>query len=344
MNKEQINFKIDKKTRYIVEGKLSEGLIAVRDTLINKVGYANENLEIVIPCTFKNGFDFNDGLAKVQEPETNLCGFINKSGELVYPYIHNLNNFFSEGLAKVQDPITKLYGFKDKSGDLVIPYMYADAGDFSEGLAWVINPDTGLTGYIDHDNNVKIPFRDITQARSFRDGRACVCDRIQKYSFIDKDGRFIITGLLTPPSDFSDGRSRIMDNWYDGEYGYIDENGKAIIEYKYGYAENFMDGVAVVSQRKYSFEVIDRNGKTLGEAASLNEAHKLRESIIGKKEEISINFGTYYVFEISLGEQSIEVVGNTEEEIKDRIKSLLNHLEEENRDYLDYLDSTSPKM
>ena len=75
-----------------------------------------------------------------------------------------------------------------KTGAEVIPCQFDYAGDFSEGLAIVeINKNKG---FIDKTGKIVIPCK-YRMVRNFSEGLACVF--IDKWEFIDKVGRTIIT-------------------------------------------------------------------------------------------------------------------------------------------------------
>lgn len=90
-----------------------------------------------------------------------------------------------------------------------------------------------------------------------------------RISFIDKKGKeeFVLEPHngkeITEVSSFSDGRATIKTD--DGKYGFIDKNGKVVIEPKYDDATDFIDGVAFVAKIKNKEDVdyikIDKSGK-----------------------------------------------------------------------------------
>lgn len=74
--------------------------------------------------------------------------------------------------------------------------------------------------------------------------------------FIDKNGNTVIDFKYDYASDFSEGLAVVKK---DGKYGYIDKNGDAIIDFKYTTTRWFGDGLAFIrSDSEYGF--IDKEG------------------------------------------------------------------------------------
>lgn len=59
-------------------------------------------------------------------------------------------------------------------------------------------------------------------------------------------------------SSFNDGLARVK---IGGKYGFINKNGKKVIDNKYESTSNFSDGLALVMTDEESFEFIDYDGK-----------------------------------------------------------------------------------
>ena len=82
----------------------------------------------------------------------------------------------------------------------------------------------------------------------------------EKWGYINPDGKLIINASFDDCRDFKDGLA--MAN-YKGKWGYIDKSGKTIIDHKYRSVHEFSDGLAKVQNfaKKYGF--IDRSGNEL---------------------------------------------------------------------------------
>ena len=94
---------------------------------------ASRESEMINTGWTKRG-DFFSGLARVQDDNTDKYGFIDKTGKVVIPCKWKDAWDFHEGLAPVKDANGK-WGYIDKTGKLVIPCQWEDAGYFHEGRA-----------------------------------------------------------------------------------------------------------------------------------------------------------------------------------------------------------------
>ncbi len=247
-------------------------------------GYANEDGDIVIPCQWKDADAFFENLAFVKDVNDRY-GFIDKTGHIVIPCQWKDADEFEDGLARVQDFSDKWY-YIDKKGATV----WEDVGPMKEGLARVCDSN-GKYGYIDDKMHLFIPCQ-WKKAYDFCEGLAAVLDFSGKYGFIDKNGKTVIPcewksvffafkNGLTKVQDFeeewkyidkngeiiwenvgaiSDGLIRICDTV--GKYGYIDIDRNVVIPCQWDAAEDFCDGLAIVSDyEKHIKNFIDKSGK-----------------------------------------------------------------------------------
>lgn len=104
------------------------GMARIKDDNTDLFGFIDKTGKVVIPCKWKDNYDFGsilEGLAEVVDAN-DLHGFIDKTGAVVIPCkwnsIGDVNEYF-EGLMIVQDA-NGLYGFINKSGKLIIPCKY----------------------------------------------------------------------------------------------------------------------------------------------------------------------------------------------------------------------------
>lgn len=86
----------------------------------------------------------------------------------------------------------------------------------------------------------------------------------------EKTSTVTATVLVEPTYEdamgFSDGLAAVKK---DGKWGYIDETGKVVIDFKYSYAENFGEGYALVTRSRgsgffanqHDFYIVDKTGK-----------------------------------------------------------------------------------
>jgi hypothetical protein len=96
---------------------------------------------------------------------------------------------FHEGLAVVAKGET--FGFIDLSGKQIIPITYSNAKSFSNQLAPVCN-NKMQWGFIDKTNKTILPFQ-YSYADSFDEGTARVM-KAGKWMYIDKTGKVVKDG------------------------------------------------------------------------------------------------------------------------------------------------------
>jgi hypothetical protein len=143
-------------------------------------------------------------------------------------------------------------GYINRSGQVVIAPKFESAEDFREGLARVY---VGAeAGFIDRNGKFVIAPQ-YTTATAFEGGRALV-SKEGKYSLIDKQGKTVAEIPYRVLGDFHDGlatvqRARSTDangNTVPSAYGYINRDGKVVIEPRFMPAGPFPDdgkGLAV---------------------------------------------------------------------------------------------------
>ncbi len=199
---------------------------------------------------------------------------------------------FSQGLFIVRNADGK-YGFSDKNGDTLIECKYDYVEDFSNGLALVKNNpvykvvDTngvlfsldeydqsprfrhdmgehhsGLPviikqwhcSYISSSGDVvlEIPYQD---AGSFENGKAMVFEG-DRINYISKNGL-----ILGEWIEKSDDYHAIKSN---DKFGFIDKNGKLVIDYQFLDAKDFVNGYAQVSNGTY-WAIIDKKGTRISD-------------------------------------------------------------------------------
>ncbi|MFK7833726.1 MAG: WG repeat-containing protein [Winogradskyella sp.] len=102
-----------------------------------------------------------------------------------------------------------LYGFIDNKGNVIVQPQYTSTGIFSEGLCAVTKRQVNKTllGYIDAKGNLVIPLRFqqyLHEASDFKEGMAVV--RLNnKSGYIDKNGKIIVEPTLYKGYPFNSG-------------------------------------------------------------------------------------------------------------------------------------------
>jgi len=121
------------------------------------------------------------------------------------------------------------FGFIDRSGKVVIPPKFDRVEEFRDNRSVVYIGSNA--GYIDPTGHVVIPAV-FSTASNFEQGRALV-SRDGKYSVIDTQGKTIAEIPYRVLGDYSAGLAvvqRPRSGTTPGAYGYIDRDGKVVIE------------------------------------------------------------------------------------------------------------------
>ena len=224
-----------------------------------KWGYCDTSGALVIPVQFSNTTFFNEGVAGVEI--NGKWGFINTSGKIVVQPVYDKIGHFSQGLAVVAK--NGLYGYINLKGEEVIKLQYVNAKAFENGFAQVWEKYTSIK----YNKNsigriINLKGEIVTDAKydiddTFSNGL---------FSFWLPEGELLL-GLMntkgqtiTPPiyneiSSFNNGLARVMvykeDNNFKEfypNYGYINTNGKEVVNVGLAKASEFYEGLAVVAR------------------------------------------------------------------------------------------------
>lgn len=136
----------------------------------------------------------------------------------------------------------KKYGFIDQQGDWVVEPIYDDARSFHDGLAAVKSEQK--YGFINTNGDLVIPPVHDSSYSNFSEGLVIV-GSLSSQRFIDKNGNFINDKTYGYARDFSDGLA-VVSNVFGGEQGYIDKRGNWVVQPVYDMAYDFNEGVAAV--------------------------------------------------------------------------------------------------
>lgn len=255
------------------------GYIDTKGEMVIAANYLNattfsEGLAFVVEeggcptCIDKNGekvFDlpqaqlagkFCDGLALFNIPDgedDGLFGYVDKDGKEVIKPQFEMADDFSEGLALVFNG--RQHGYINKKGEMVIKPQFEMASPFSEGLAAVSNGE--LYGYVNQKGQMVIPFQ-YEDALPFYEGFAGV-QLNGKWHFINTKGEMMKTTKegFEIIGSFSNGVAPVKK---DGLFGYIDKNGKMVIDNQFTDAGSFIGDIApVIKGNLCGF--INRKGK-----------------------------------------------------------------------------------
>lgn len=172
--------------------------------------------------------------------DNNKYGFIDENGNTIVEPQYEYASDFSQGYAVIS--YQGSYGYIDGLGQVVIQPQYELALNFSEGLATVqIN---GKWGYINEEGKLAIEPQ-FDSAESFSEGKAAVSVG-RKIQYINKKGEKIIEVIGEVGFEFKESYA-VIENAVSGKVysQFINEKGEFVFQ-KYGAADSFSDGLAVV--------------------------------------------------------------------------------------------------
>jgi WG containing repeat len=131
------------------------------------------------------------------------------------------------------------YGYIDQTGKRAIKPRFDEAWNFRERLAAV--RFRKKWGYINGTGSIAIHMR-FFDAGPFSEGLAPVqaYAAVLLFGFIDRSGRLVIDGNYSEVHSFCEGLAAVRN---EGSWGYINRNGKMVIEPKFKWASG---GIAFV--------------------------------------------------------------------------------------------------
>lgn len=228
----------------------------------NKWGYMDAKGKMVLPGTYDHAEDFQEnGLAIVGLMDKS--GVINDKGYFIVKPKYDTINPFSEGRAVVND----LQGFKviDESGKEITEKAYSIiVGEYKEGRVRAVEIDAHgkyLYGYLNKRGKEVIPLLYET-ANDFEKGKAVVKTKDGHFQLIDLTGKVLQSYPYAYVGNYREGLLPFKKS-SEGKNGYIDEQGKTVIEPQFSNAEPFIDNRAIVSLSENNrdlYGVIDRTG------------------------------------------------------------------------------------
>jgi len=185
-------------------------------------------------------------------------GYIDKTGKMVINLQFKDASLFYDGLALVStDGADKRWGFIDETGKYIINPDYKKATIFSEGLAFAQREDDHDHLYaIDKKGGIKF-ILSATGAHIYSEGLAAYSED-DKWGFVDKEGKAVIDRKYNLTTDFSEGLCAVSDG--SAKWGYINKKGEKVINCQFGLGFQFHNGVAIVIDDKDKYGLIDKNG------------------------------------------------------------------------------------
>lgn len=189
--------------------------------------------------------DFRNGSAPYRQKSTQLMGFIDLKGTVIIPAAHQSVGYFQSGLAWAKTPDSKV-GFIDEKGKWVIQPIYDMAKEFDPltKLALVKRGDVFL--YVKTDGTEVLVSGAEDRLGEFSEGLA-YAKKGGKFGFVDPNGKWVIEAKYDKVEPFKDGFARVK---LGALWGFIDKSGKEILAPTYTRLEDFHDGLAAFADGK----------------------------------------------------------------------------------------------
>ena len=192
-------------------------------------GYVDGQGHTVIQYQYKDAKDFREGLARVQSEDGSYY-FIKNTGGALTDRHNEIAEYASDGFIRYKPNVmpnnaTRKWGFLNRFGRRTIPAKYYDAGDFSEGIAYVeeLIGEELWCGFIDNNGNKvhRTKYNIATYSR-FKDGYIVARDESGKYGYINRQGQPLTSFMFDYAEDFSEGLALVSvgDKW-----GFVDKKG-----------------------------------------------------------------------------------------------------------------------
>jgi hypothetical protein len=229
-----------------------------------KMGMVNVKGELVVPAEYDFSSGFSEGLAGLSSVDRQESFYINTRGQKVFELDYNENKYpsrFSHGLARVKK--NDLFGYINRKGSIVIDPTYVEASDFSEGLAAVKVGDE--LGFIDTEGMIviplgKIPLKSGFFRLEFQDG---LFGYYHDNTYYNKEGEVALKTNFDSNAPFSSGLARVVKG---NKLLYIDISGtvKLTPDISRGLIiSDFVNGYAMIRTRSDIYGFIDKEGKSI---------------------------------------------------------------------------------
>lgn len=235
-----------------------EGLLPVKSG--DKYGYINHRGTEVIDFIYDDAKPFSDGLAAVKTEEG--WGYILPDGKVYLKAGFEDAGSFKQNIAPVKY-VGWGYAYRSwspgkKGKDWLLQPFNEKTYEFSEGFG--VFQKNGLMGLVDEQKTIRIKPRFLA-LKKCSEGLLPASKKQGEWGFVDTDGKTVIEAVYQAAFSFSEGLANVKKA---GKWGYINKNNEVVIPFKYDRAYGFRNGVAVVVEGKDRF-FIDTEGNPVSD-------------------------------------------------------------------------------
>lgn len=238
-----------------------------------KVGLLNQKGEFVTPCKYDEIFDdvpngyyypflrapeyVNDSVIGDTPVMIGTYGIADTTGKILTEPLFSELPVYGDGMFRVR--IGDKYGFADTSGKMTIPAQWEYAVAFSEGKAIV--SDNAHSFVIDKSGKkISADLGPGAGLYRFNSNRARCRSQDGMYGYLDPSGKRVIPTIFDAADDFTDGVAIVSKN---GMYGLLDTSGQFRIEPRYRFIFNLNDGFFKVVDTTGLAGVMNQQGETI---------------------------------------------------------------------------------
>lgn len=212
-------------------------------------GFADNNKNIVIACTYDDTRNFSEGYAPVCK--NGRWGFISRDQKEHIECDYDDVGYFSNGMCAVKK--ANKWGFINKLGIRVVHPKYHEVFPFECNVSIVYL--NGKYGIIDSNGNELTPTK-FDSIDPMKEGMF-LFQKNKRYGYIDVEGCCFINQTFDKALNFQEGVAVVMNN---KKWGFIKNNGCYITKFEFDDAQQFSENFAAICIRnKYGF--INRRGK-----------------------------------------------------------------------------------
>lgn len=219
--------------------QLSEDRFMYSDESATYYGLADAAGNKITEPLYTHIYTFSqDGIAVATDKDFK-SGTIDQNGKIIIPFQYDYLSY-DELSQQFLFSENEKYGLLDKNGKVFIPAKYDMLSFFNHDLAtFAIGDKTGL---IDKNQKIVVPaayeiflgYNKINFA--IMEGEECVLYNIAQNKRVEGGFEYL---SLQPETN-------LILALKDGKYGFINEQAKAVIPFKFSFATSFTDGVATV--------------------------------------------------------------------------------------------------